>query len=380
MLNIMLIDDEQPALEWLEKRIMGYEEVRIVGMHTNPFEALDHIGQCQPDIVFLDIGMPGLNGIEATERILAINPQIDIVFVTAYNHFATEAFELNAVDYLLKPVTAERLNKTIQRVIARRKTAMQRSATEGKARICCFGRFEVVDEVQKGAVKWRTSKERELLAYLVHHRNKIVAKEKILEDIWPEAAPNQAKTFLHTCVYNIRKRWLDLGYKNVLEYKNGGYRFNITGISCDVEQFERDCMERSEVTAENSNLCQKTVQLYTGNYLEEDGFLWALSYQERLKEAYMSLLLRMAAYNVSVSAYQAAAACYRLILQKNPFLEDANEQLLKVYALMGDRVSMVRHYKQFSHLLKTELGISPADTTVNLYAQLLSGSADDTTA
>jgi two-component system LytT family response regulator len=86
---------------------------------------------------------------------------------------------------------------------------------------------------------------------------------------------------------------------------------------------------------------------------------------------------RLAEYFMSVEDYQAAANYLQSGLNKNPFLDDMNENLLQVYAKMGDRQLMVRHYQQFVQLLREELGIAPMDSTVKLYNRLCAGFVND---
>jgi len=84
MIKAVLVDDERPALRGLEHLLKSYPEISISGMYTNPLKAIDEIGQLKPEIVFLDINMPQLKGIDAASRILDSRPDTDIVFVTAF--------------------------------------------------------------------------------------------------------------------------------------------------------------------------------------------------------------------------------------------------------------------------------------------------------
>lgn len=119
MLRVMLVDDEEPVLNLMERLLVSNVNIEIAGKFTRPEEAISRIQTEHVDVVFLDIQMPGMNGIEAAECLIRADPRIDIVFVTAYNQYAIEAFELNAADYVLKPPSSVRLNKTIERLIWR---------------------------------------------------------------------------------------------------------------------------------------------------------------------------------------------------------------------------------------------------------------------
>lgn len=119
MLKIMLVDDEAIALEELKHRLsILADEVRltIVGSFNNPLEAFFNIGILNPDVIFLDIDMPEVSGIYLAEQIMTKYPDLKIIFVTAFNKYAIDAFELNAVDYILKPITYDRLKKSLARI------------------------------------------------------------------------------------------------------------------------------------------------------------------------------------------------------------------------------------------------------------------------
>src|SRR5947207_7711498 len=103
-LRTVLVDDEQLARNELAYLLGRVDGVEVVGQAGNGIEALQAIEQLEPDVVFLDVQMPGLTGFEVARRIMEHGPSAHIVFVTAYDQHAIEAFEVNAVDYLLKPV------------------------------------------------------------------------------------------------------------------------------------------------------------------------------------------------------------------------------------------------------------------------------------
>lgn len=112
----MIADDEAPMRDLLRARLQAvWPELRIVAEAANGVEAVELGEQHRPDIAFLDIRMPGLSGIEAARRLYR---QSHIVFATAYDQYALDAFEQGALDYLLKPVTAERLAATCARIRA----------------------------------------------------------------------------------------------------------------------------------------------------------------------------------------------------------------------------------------------------------------------
>ena len=114
-LRALVVDDEQLARDELCFQLEQLGGVEITGQAGNGVEAIDAIERLHPDVVFLDIQMPGLSGFEVARRVVALGLSTHIVFVTAFDQYALEAFEVNAVDYLLKPVEPARLEQALQR-------------------------------------------------------------------------------------------------------------------------------------------------------------------------------------------------------------------------------------------------------------------------
>ena len=113
-LRVVIADDERPARSFLAALLRGLEDVELVGEATTGTEAVELIEERRPDLALLDLQMPELDGVSVV-RLLKKNRMPLIAFVTAYDEYAVRAFELNAVDYLLKPVEAVRLRETINR-------------------------------------------------------------------------------------------------------------------------------------------------------------------------------------------------------------------------------------------------------------------------
>ncbi len=116
-LRAFLVDDEPLALKRLARLLDATGRVEIVGRATDPARALAELAGLAVDVVFLDVQMPGLDGFQVVAR---LRPGPAVVFITAYDQHAVRAFEVNAIDYLLKPVERERLDRALDRVAARR--------------------------------------------------------------------------------------------------------------------------------------------------------------------------------------------------------------------------------------------------------------------
>ena len=118
-LRTLVVDDEQLARDELCFQLGQIGGVEVVGQAANGIEAIEALERLRPDIAFLDIQMPGLTGFEVARHVVATGQATHVVFVTAFDQYAVEAFEVNAVDYLLKPVERARLEHAVQRVRVR---------------------------------------------------------------------------------------------------------------------------------------------------------------------------------------------------------------------------------------------------------------------
>ncbi|MBC8320264.1 MAG: response regulator transcription factor [Bacteroidetes bacterium] len=113
-ITALIVDDEKDARDMLERRLIDFPEIIVISKESNVDSAIAKIIEHNPDIIFLDIDMPGKDGFDLINEIRSLNLNPTIIFITAYNH-AIEAFEQAAFDYLLKPIDPERLKKSINR-------------------------------------------------------------------------------------------------------------------------------------------------------------------------------------------------------------------------------------------------------------------------
>ncbi len=128
-IRTILVDDEPLAIQGLELRLQAFGDVEIIDRCANGREAIRAIKTHKPDLVFLDIQMPGFDGFSVIAGLMEVEPPL-FVFVTAFNEFALKAFEAQAVDYLMKPVEEERLAATMERV--RQRLAEKNAAVESE--------------------------------------------------------------------------------------------------------------------------------------------------------------------------------------------------------------------------------------------------------
>ncbi len=160
--STLIVDDEQLAREELAFLLGDFPEVEILDTASNGLEAVKLIEQLEPDLVFLDVQMPGLDGLGAIRQLREKGgPLPHFVLTTAYDHYALEAFRLEALDYLLKPVEKERLAETVSRA---KKIIEEKSSAQDKA----------------GEAPFRPALQRSKLLVRSNHRNLIVDAQDLI--------------------------------------------------------------------------------------------------------------------------------------------------------------------------------------------------------
>src|SRR3954471_14543724 len=126
MIRALLIDDEPLARMVVREYLMGFPQIEVLGECNDGFEGLKAIQQHQPDLIFLDVQMPKINGFEMLE--LVENPPA-VIFTTAFDEYAIKAFETHAVDYLMKPFSKERFDKALEKFFDQAAVQQQKSNT-----------------------------------------------------------------------------------------------------------------------------------------------------------------------------------------------------------------------------------------------------------
>jgi two-component system, LytTR family, response regulator len=275
MIRIAAVDDERHVLERFERMVLKIKEIELCGLFESGEQLLSYLKEKPLDAIFLDIEMPGNNGLQLCEKILEINENIDIIFVTAFNQYAVEAFELQAMDYIMKPLTEERLNKTVKRLLKTRGTTLQ----PGKPFVQCFGDFEVF--LNGETLLFKNSKAKEILAFLVHKNGIPVNWEKIADAVWPDYNSEKAQTNFHATTYLLRKRLAEAGISQILESGRGNYKVMIDQVDCDLYQLEGRIKVNQIKRKEDLRLLE---QLMQRGYMEGNGYTWAYPKAAELEE------------------------------------------------------------------------------------------------
>lgn len=366
LIKTILIDDEKAALNNLERFLKGYDQIEILGAYTDETKALEEIKNKRVNLIFLDIEMPKMKGIEVAKKILEIDSNIQIIFVTAYNDYAIDAFDLEALDYVMKPIIKKRFDKTMERVMKRCSYFFQEKELDEECKILCFRNFEIIG---KQVIKWRTSKAEEFIAYLVHHRGAFVHKSKIIEDLWPGKDEEQAIKLLHTNVYYARIALKSNNLDQLIIYYNKMYKFHIGKIFCDMEEFYKAFHINKVITNNNVCIMEKIIQIYKGGYLESNDYHWAINEQLHFNKMYIDILIKISDFYINEGKNVEAIYYLKKILEKDPYIEEVHQKLMNIYINIGDYINFKKHYKTVYNNFKLELDVELSDKMKELYKE-----------
>ncbi len=362
-MKVILVDDETLALDLLDFQINKLPNLEVIGKFNHldikkEFSLLE-----EADLVFLDIEMPEMNGIELAERILETHTNLSIVFVTAYNHYAVQAFELNALDYVLKPAQLERLKKTMERVIL--KDNHQNHPLEGKNNILYINiAGELTVELTKGNIEfipWRTTKSQELFLYLLHHVDKTVRKSELVELLWPEFNQERAYSQLYTAIYHIRKTLKKYSDHFIIKNVGEGYNLSTKNVLIDLREWENRLNSAPPINIETIEYYEESMNLYKGGYLQEYDYLWTETERYRLELLWLKTAYQMAYYYEKQNNLEKAETWFKNICKIRPEDEEAHFSLMKLYATLELGLQVDRQYIELQHALsELNLQIRPA--------------------
>ncbi len=371
MLKAIIIDNEKPAIDILKILLEKTEQVIVVGSFMNADDAYAKYQSLNPDVAFLDIEMPDTTGLELAERFITADSDMEIIFVTAYDQYALEAFRVNALDYLLKPLSYEAVQQTIKRLQKRKKQIPEAANIPiGGCSVYYFGGLSVYGANDSQPIKWRTSKAEELFAYMLYHINKEVSKWEICEALWPNYDPDKVGMYLHTTVYKMKKV-LDLAkIKFNFTFINGRYKLELPLIYIDTAEFDSMTNTLVVVSDETIDKYMKAFLLYKGDYLEDNDYSWSIYKNLEYVKKYKELSSNLIHYYIHKEDYSNAEKLLQVVHIRFSLDDEFNEMLLKLYYLKKDRAAFVNHYNSIKNLYMTELGIEPSHTMQLLYSSI----------
>lgn len=373
MLRVVLIDDEEDALDLLEILLGKIGNVTIEGRYTDPVHALEAIKKSIPDVIFMDIEMPKIKGTQLARKIKAINAQMVLVFTTAYPEYAVEAFEIQSYDYLLKPFSLDRLRMCLSRI---RETISERHARPNHKTgfsIQCMGGFTIyLSEKNEDVLQWKTNKEKEVCAFLIHHDQKPVDSDLMITSIWPNHDLVKAKNYLYTCLSYLRKDLSEHRIPAQIKKVGKGFTFIADDLEQDFEHFDQ--LAQLFLTEERiiEEDYRQFVRLYKGTYMEGCDYPWATAKQAELNDRYIRALRKLHTYFRSMHNTELEEDCLKRIVDALPDSERDGRALIRFYMKHKKRDEAIRAYQRLEAFVQEHIGISLEQETLQLFGQIAS--------
>ena len=228
-MKILLLDDEQLQLLRLEGEVKKvFPEDTELFCYTNPSIALKENKERQIDIAFLDIEMPVMNGIQFAKELKKINPLVNIIFVTAYNDYALDAYKIHASGYISKPVRASKIQEEVEALRFPIKLK-----EEKKLQVKCFGNFEVFYKGEP--LKFSYQKSKEVFAYLVDREGASININELNAVLWEE----DHSSYLRNLIADIQNTLKKIDASDVFIKKHNGCYIDVNKVDCDAYEYKK---------------------------------------------------------------------------------------------------------------------------------------------
>ncbi|WP_313072225.1 response regulator [Lacrimispora sp.] len=333
-MKAIIVDDEELARSRLAVLLAEIDEIALCGSFGTAAQALNFIENNPVEVIFLDITMPEMDGMEFANLLMERGSSASVVFVTGYGEYAVEAFELEATDYLLKPISRERLAKTIGRLIKK-----QQSKAKG-LHITCFGGFRVSLKEEGGQeIGWRSPKVEELFAYLVSKGS--VSRDEIADTLWEGFTLDKAMKNLNSTVYYIRKALQQYGLEECLVTTRKQISLDSKRVYCDLYEFQQ--IQKSAWKVEKD--LERLGELYQGELFQGKTYEWSFGKAQTLEKSMISNLLKAGEQREEQKQPKEAERLYLRALELDPFYEAASSKLLDFY-IRSDRMEKVKQLRR----------------------------------
>jgi len=358
MIKVILVDDEILNLAYLKSILEKVEDVKILGCFTEPFKAIDFISQNRIDIVFLDIELPDINGIDCALTIRNIQNDIKIVFITAYSQYAVEAFKVHAIHYLLKPIKLDQVMDLLNYYKSLTNIDLNENKEIIKTNVLYFGKFRIFNSLNE-EVKWPTKKTSELCAYFVLHANQRLHKYQICEDLWPDMDEERSSKNFHVTLYRLRHLLGTYGLTirvNSFKGSNEGYICEARNISSDLDEY------RSLVNSNNIDNFSSVIEMLnkmSGGFLEYDYYIWSELIQNQVNSEIINKVHHIVREVENTNRINAIN-----LIQKSLKVYKTDESLMLHYfnlLLRDNQIYQIIHeFEKYKRILKEEYDLYPS--------------------
>lgn len=356
-MRTIIVDDEKFAIEELKYFLASYD-VQIEACYQSGDKVLKELQTTRPELVFLDIDMPRMNGIELALKIQEELPDVFVVFVTAHSDYALDSFQAHPLDFVLKPIEEDKFKKTMEVVNRNYMKAYPERRHEIKTphdmKISCFGKFSILNEASE-PMKFPTKKAKELFAYLICNMGKNIYRDEILDQIFGGFGEKEQNNYYVT-LYRLRSSLNNFGVtRDQITIKENA--------SLSMESSLCDLTALMEFLAKNTTIDQSTVVLaeamlseYHGEILSDIDSEWADETRQWAENRIEQTMLNMAVWYNKSGDRSASERTLNRLLTVNPISTDAMEMLLDLAIRYEDEDMYRNIFRNYERVLRIEFG------------------------
>ena len=229
-MNTILVDDEIWTLDELADACAQIDEINIVGKFQYPTDSLEFSKDHVIELAFLDVEMPGINGLDLAQELRRLYPMMIVIFISAHDEYMSDAFDMDADYYVKKPYRTDKIQQVLSRtlLLARR--------LEKKIFIKTFGNFDVF--VDGKVVHFSSAKSKELLAYLVDRKGSMVTSAEGFSILWEdEKYTHENASKYRKVTLRLKEDLIKNGIENIVQILPRGRALNVDAVECDYFQF-----------------------------------------------------------------------------------------------------------------------------------------------
>lgn len=224
-MKAIAVDDEIYMLETLQEAVSVSSDIELVESFSSCSKALEYAAENPVDVAFLDINMRGIGGLGLAKKLMEIQPRCKIIFCTGYEEYAVSAFQLHVSGYLMKPITAEAVQKEIDHIKGV-------NSAEKLLIIKCFGNFEVL--FNGDILPFKRKKAKELLAVLVDRNGAGMTAKQICTILFPEDTDDTKNAaYLRQLVADLKNTLKAIRAEDVFKHDTPYYRIDTNLVKCD---------------------------------------------------------------------------------------------------------------------------------------------------
>ncbi len=352
MFHVLAVDDEHGSLSRLSRLLENEPGVLSLTTFTNPEEALSDARTKEYNLAFLDMEMPHMNGLTLAQKLREIRPSISIIFLTAYDQYALNAFRVHADGYILKPFSYEDIHNELVHLLDVRQVFLK------KLHVQCLGSLQCIPEGADLPIKFRTAKAEELFALLIDSEKKPRTRDFLIDTLWPDAedAEKAGNHFRVTCSY-LRNALSEAGLPEALQRYKDSFTLDYTKIDCDLFAFTEIADRYTTATKEE---LLTGVMLYRGAYLEDRYYDWLFDRQAWFSSLYMSMLFKLFELQMQDNDNDAAELTLHKILLNDPLNENAIRQSVLLRKKNRGGSSAKDLYTEMRNRYEEEMGLPPS--------------------